>query len=220
MTWSVHEGDCRVILPTLERAGLVLTDPPYGISLKTNYKSRKRTALATCNDFPPVHDDDKPFDPSHLLGLGRVILFGANHYADKLPPSATWLVWDKLGGLTSKRALGFNDQADCELAWSNLGGPARLLSHRWMGAMKASERTSRRVHPTQKPVALMARLIETFTQPGDLVIDPYCGAGSTGVAAVQTGRRFIGIEIEAAYCAIARKRIAEAAASLFAESAA
>lgn len=210
MTAEVICGDCRELLAGLPKAALYLTDPPYGISVKTNYKTRKRGSLARCNDFVPIIGDDKPFDPSHLLGLGRTVLFGANHYADKLPASPSWLIWDKLDGLRSKRELGFNDQADCEIAWTNLGGPARILSHRWMGAMKGSEQTERRVHPTQKPVVLMRRIVEQFTQPDDLVIDPYCGSGSTGVACVQAGRRFIGIELNPSYVEIARKRIAQA----------
>lgn len=215
MSAEIIHGDCLDVLPTLPHDwALVLTDPPYGIAVKTNYRERKRAALAQCNDFAPIHGDDKPFDPSHLLGLGRLILFGGNHYADKLPASPSWIVWDKLDGLTSKRDFGFNDQADCEIAWTNVGGPARVIPHRWMGAMKGSEHGERRVHPTQKPVWLMARLIEQFTEPGELVLDPYAGSGSTGVACVQAGRRFIGIEREAAYVEIARKRIADAQAQM------
>jgi YD repeat-containing protein len=70
------------------------------------------------------------------------------------------------------------------------------------------------VHPTQKPVALMARIIELFTQPGDLVVDPYMGSGPTGVAAMRLGRRFAGCEIEPTYFATAERRIAQAAAQL------
>jgi DNA modification methylase len=100
------------------------------------------------------------------------------------------------------------------LAWTNLGGPVRILSHRWKGMLKDSEKDEVRVHPTQKPVALMARIIELFTQPGDLVVDPYMGSGPTGVAAMRLGRRFAGCEIEPAYFATAERRIAQAAAQL------
>lgn len=215
MSAEIIHGDCRELLASVPVPSLMLTDPPYGISVQTNYRERQRTALAMCNNFAPIIGDDKPFDPGHLIATGwRMILFGANHYAERLPSSPSWIIWDKLDGLTSKREFGFNDQADCEIAWTNLGGPARVIPHRWMGAMKGSEHTERRVHPTQKPVWLMARLIEQFTKPGDLVFDPYAGSGSTGVACVQTGRRFIGVEREAAYVEIARRRIAEAQSQL------
>lgn len=206
---SIYLGDCREVLPSLPPVDLVLTDPPYGIRLATNYRERKRGALALCNDYPPVYGDAEPFDPSHLLRFPRLILFGANHYADRLPPSAAWIVWDKLDGLTSKRAEGFNDQADVELAWTNLGGPARLYGCRWMGAMKGTEQTERRLHPTQKPVSLMRRIIEQYTAPSDLVLDPYMGSGTILRAALDCGRRAIGIEVEEKYCALAAQRLSQ-----------
>ena len=67
---------------------------------------------------------------------------------------------------------------------------------------------SARVHPTQKPVALMAYLIRTYSNPGDTVLDNTMGSGTTGVAAVQEGRAFIGMEQDAEYYAIAQARIA------------
>jgi site-specific DNA-methyltransferase (adenine-specific)/modification methylase len=209
---QLHLGDCRDVLRTLpdNSVDAVVTDPQYGISLQTNYKARKRTALAECNDFPPIVGDDRPFDPSHLLHFPVVVLFGANYYADKLPPSGGWVVWDKLRGLTSEREWGFNDNSDCELIWTNRGNAARIIAHRWMGCMKDSEHGQQRVHPTQKPVALMTALIKHYTNEGDTVLDPYMGSGTTGVACVQTGRSFIGIEIDETYYRIAERRIAEA----------
>jgi site-specific DNA-methyltransferase (adenine-specific) len=216
----IYHGDCREVLPTLDPAtvNLVLTDPPYGIALDTKNASRQRgrpvgakrgagTGWAKANDYPAVYGDDKPFEPSHLLRFGRLVLFGANWYADSLPPSGSWLVWDKTAGLTSKRELGFNDNADAELIWTNLGGPVRLVRHQWIGLMKATERGEGRLHPTQKPVALMRWLIERYSRPGDLILDPYAGSGSTLVAAQDTGRRCIGIEISEAYCDRAARRL-------------
>lgn len=205
---------CADALDVIERfkgkestVALLLTDPPYGIAVKTNYGERKRTALAKSNDYPPIIGDDQPFDPAPLLVFPRVLMFGANYYANRLPHSPSWFAWDKLDGLTSKRELGFNDSADIELAWSNLGGPARILKHRWMGAMKGSERGERRVHPTQKPIALMEQIIGAYTKPGDLVLDPYMGAGSTLIAAQRLGRRAIGVELSPDYCEIAKRRL-------------
>ena len=212
MTVELYLGDCLEIMPTLEDGSVdaVITDPPYGIGVLTNYRERKRAALAECNDFPLIHGDDKPFDPEPFLDYQTVILFGANYYADKLPISGGWITWDKLDGLTSKREIGFNDSSDCELIWTNKGNTARILRHRWMGAMKGSENGDRRVHPTQKPIALMKMIVEHWTEPGDTILDPFMGSGTTGVACVQTGRNFIGIEIEPMYYEIAEKRIAEA----------
>ncbi len=205
-------GDCLALMNTrrVARADAVITDPPYGNKLKTNYRERKRSGLALCNDFSQMRGNDEPFDPSPFLGFKTVALFGANFYADKLPPMPSWIIWDKLNGLKSKREFGFNDQADCEMIWTNTGKPARIISHRWMGAMKESERTQRRVHPTQKPIGLMMKLIRLLTNEGDTVLDPFMGSGSTGVACMLLNRNFIGIEISEEYFAIAQQRIEEA----------
>jgi DNA modification methylase len=211
-TTQLHLGDCLDIMRSLPDGCVdaVITDPPYGIALATNYKQRKRGALAPCNNFAPIVGDREPFDPTPFLSFPVVVLFGANYFAKRLPDSGAWLVWDKLDGLTSKRDVGFNDNSDCELLWTNQGRAARLFRHRWMGAMKGSEQTERRVHPTQKPIALMVQLVKHYTNPGDTILDPFMGSGTTGVACVQTGRNFIGIEIDPTYYAIAEKRIADA----------
>jgi hypothetical protein len=91
-------GDCRDVLGTLDRSeiSIVITDPPYGIAHPCNYAKRKRAALASCNDWDDIAGDDAPFDPSPILALDvPTVLWGANYYADKLPPSGGWLVWDK-----------------------------------------------------------------------------------------------------------------------------
>ena len=204
---TIYHGDCLELMPSLT-FDCIVTDPPYGIGVQTNYAQRQRTALSLCNDYVPIHGDDAPFNPLPLLSCGvPTILFGANHYADNLPPSASWFVWDKLDGLTSGREVGFNDQADVELIWSNVGGPARLMRQRWMGAMKSgADAQHRRVHPTQKPVELMKRLV-AITE--GTVIDPFMGSGTTLRAAKDLGRKAIGIELEERYCEIAAKRLAQ-----------
>lgn len=223
----IYHGDSRDVLPTIEPAsvGLLLSDPPYGISLDTANAARGRGALsatdmaapttgrvkqaiAKSTDYIPVFGDSEPYDPTPLLRFKRLILFGANHFAPRLPDSPSWLVWDKTAGLVAKkRLIGICDNADAELIWTNLGGPVRILGHQWLGLMKATERGEARVHPTQKPVALLRWLIEFYSKPGDLILDPYMGSGSTLVAARDTGRRCIGIEIEERYCEIAARRL-------------
>lgn len=206
---TIYHGDCRDVLPGLTGTDLVLTDPPYGIGLQTNYRERKRTALALCNDFAPIAGDGEPFDPSHILTLDcPTILWGANYYADKLPTAASWLVWDKLDGLSSKRLIGFNDQADLEMAWTNLGGPARIYRHRWMGAMKASEQMQHRQHPSHKPTSLMRWcLLRAKLTSGALVVDPYMGSGPVAQACKELGYRYIGIELVEQYAEIAARRL-------------
>lgn len=190
--WGRAEKVYTVIDP--RNNALLLTDPPYGVDEKTNRGERQRTALAKAKNFASVMNDDKPFDPSYLLEFNRIILFGANYFAEKLPRSPSWLIWDKLNGLNSKREVGFNDNADVEMAWSNLGGPARIIPCRWMGIMKETEQREARVHPTQKPIILMQRIIEYFGKTNELIVDPYAGSGSTGIGALRAGHPAVLIE--------------------------
>lgn len=194
---TIYHGDCREIAPTLSvDVGAIVTDPPYGIGYKP---AGGRGELYARNEMAPVHGDDEPFDPTQWLAYPKVVLFGANHYADRLPASSSWFVWDKRDG---RRGNWF---ADCELVWSNTGGVARVFSHYWSGGITASERT-RKLHPTQKPVVVMRWLIEHTTTEADVILDPYMGSGPTLRAAKDLGRRAIGIEIEERYCEIAAIR--------------
>jgi site-specific DNA-methyltransferase (adenine-specific) len=190
----------------------LVTDPPYGIGFVHSGKGGK---LARSTQFggEAIVGDDKPFDPSPWLSFPHVILFGANHFAHRLPPSSHWLIWDKRDGVCS------NDQAECEMAWTNLRGPARLTRHLWNGMLKASEKGQQRVHPTQKPIEVMRWCIEQLPDDCQTILDPFMGSGTTGVAAVNLGRKFIGIEIEEKYFSIACKRIEQATkqADLFIE---
>src|SRR3990167_3621591 len=109
---AIAHADCRDVLPLLGPVDLVLTDPPYGVGLDTKFKTAQRGKWAANRDFVPVYGDDQPFDPSPWLAYQNVVLWGAQYYADKLPPRGQWLVWDKRDGVV------YNDQADCELAWT------------------------------------------------------------------------------------------------------
>ena len=133
----------------------------------------------------------------------------SNNIQKEYDPDKAPFSWDKLDGLKSKREFGFNDNSDCELIWTNRNAATRIIRHRWMGAMKASEHNKKRVHPTQKPVELILSIIKMLKIKGT-ILDPFMGSGTTGVACVQTGCNFIGIEIDPDYYAIAEKRIKEA----------
>jgi len=197
---TIYHGDARELGLSIATPAALVSDPPYGIGATTANRSRGRGRVAVAHDWPAVVGDDAPFDPAPWLEFPEVILWGANHYADRLPTSPSWLVWDK------RIDLGSNDSADCEIAWTNLGGPARVFRHRWQGMLRDSER-GESYHPTQKPVALMRWCIGMTVAP--LVIDPFMGSGSTLVAAKSLGRRAIGIEIEERYCEIAARRCAQ-----------
>jgi site-specific DNA-methyltransferase (adenine-specific)/modification methylase len=203
-------GDCRDVMPLIGKVDAVVTDPPYGIGFA--HGGGDKTGIgggrySTKFSGETIVGDSRPFDPTPLLATGApAIVWGGNHFADKLPPSACWLVWDK------RAASGHtNDFADCEIAWTNQKGVARVFRHHWDGMMKASERGAARVHPTQKPVALMEWCL-SFLPDAQCILDPFAGSGTTGVACMNLGRRFIGIEIERKYFDIACERIARAQA--------
>lgn len=204
-------GDCVDILPTLEKVDAVITDPPYGINFAHGGNDNSgigKGRYATKFAGEKIIGDDKPFDPVEICGLGLpTIMWGGNHFADRLKASPCWFIWDK------RSASGHtNDFADCEIAWTNLGGVARVFRHHWDGMMKASERGESRVHPTQKPIALMIWCIEQVKSNPQTIIDPFMGSGTTGVAAIQLGIKFIGIEREQKYFDIACERIEAACA--------
>ena len=207
---TLYLGDCLDVLGTLDRSEAIITDPPYGISLETAYRQRGRGRLAKCRDFGDIHGDDKPFDPAHLLQLAdKVVTWGANYYASKLPERSGWLVWDK-------RVLDItNDQADAELAWTNCVKGVRVFRHMWNGFLRDSER-GEGYHPTQKPVALMDWCVALVAPTS--VLDPYMGSGPVGVACAKRGIPYIGCEIEPTYFETACQRIenAQRQESLFA----
>lgn len=124
------------------------------------------------------------------------IIWGGNYFTDVLPPTMRWLVWDK-----GQRGFSL---ADCEFAWTSQWKASRVFDYARAKAMKDGKQ-----HPTQKPIELMSWCLE-FVKDADVVCDPFMGSGTTGVACVKAGRRFVGIEREPAYYEIACKRIEEA----------
>jgi site-specific DNA-methyltransferase (adenine-specific)/modification methylase len=201
---TLYLGDCLEILPTLPKVDAVITDPPYGIGWVHSgigyLKNGKM--LGTKHGGENVVGDDKPFDPTPFLPLARDALFwGANNFADKLPPSTGWINWDK--GIAP--GLSFSD---FEMAWTNQPVKAVMWRQQWCGFNREGEREPRE-HPTQKPVGIMTKCVERFPR-AQTVLDPFMGSGTTGVACMNLGRKFIGIEIEPKYFDIACERIENA----------
>ena len=200
---ELWHGDCREVL-SLVTADACVTDPPYGIAYM--HSGGGKGVGAKRNHSIPIHDDNKLFDPAHLLGFQIVLMFGADHYRDKLPKGGTLIAWDK------HRGIGPNDSfADAEFAWTNLKIKRNVIRYLWKGIAceKAGEEGGRRWHPTTKPQGVMRWCLEQMPQ-AYVIFDPYMGSGSTGCAAVALGRAFIGVEIDRKYFDMACERIENA----------
>lgn len=192
-------GDSLALLPTLTHIGAVVSDPPYGIAYQ---HGARRGGRRMGTDGMAIVGDDKPFDPAPFLGFQEVLLWGAEHFKSRLPDGGRWLVWNK------RRPGVVRDQGCAENAWCSNSGVVRLFNHPWDGADLGSERGEARVHSNQKPVDLM-RWCLGFIQ-SQTILDPYMGSGTTGVACVDLGRRFVGIEIDPAHFDVACHRVEQA----------
>lgn len=204
-----------------EKADMVFTDPPYGINIvkgigniegakefgRLGQKGGKSVGVVGGKGvikprlYHPIIGDDKPFDPSFLLNLAPVIiLFGANHYASKLPDSPAWLIWDK--GVSPDSTF-----SACELIWTNKGNHVRRYEYRWSGMIRAGireEELKDRVHPTQKPVGLCFEMLNNYE--GNIILDLFLGSGSTLIACQKLNRVCYGMEIDQHYCDVIVKR--------------
>ena len=208
-------ADAREVADLVLAADAIITDPPYGIGVY-RLGQRRRMGVAGCaaaltRGSPRIHGDDTPFDPRPWSAHPDAVLWGADHYRDRLPPGGRFLAWDKLAGSTS-----WDSYSDVEFAWHTRAGKSEVVSHLWKGAMcdRTGERgdNGRRFHPMQKPRRVMSwSIARTDARPGALVADPYMGAGTTGLAALAAGYRFLGVEIDPRWFELARARIAEAA---------
>jgi len=196
---------------------LLLTDPPYGISVvqsggiggdgygftaNSAPSSKLNGKLIHRRLYKKIEGDDVPFDPTFLLSLGKIqIIFGANHFTDKLPKNSHWLVWDKKQGEQEKYTDNFSD---AELLWTNIPKlvSVKTYRHTWNGMTRKGDRESElkvRVHPTQKPVGLLSNIIKDYSKENHTILDCYLGSGSILIACEQTNRICYGMEIDPAY---------------------
>jgi hypothetical protein len=217
-----------------QKADMVFTDPPYGVSIVSggsdgadkpfgqvgNIHSGKGIApgpalrrgtdgtvsrgmkavpmIIKANTYAEIIGDDttetaiKSYELCAALKIPVMIFWGGNYYANSLPPSSCWIVWDKENGESFF--------ADAEIAWTNQKTAVRIFKHKWNGLIKASERGEKRVHPTQKPIALAEWCFEQYGDVDDIVLDLFGGSGSTLIACEKTNRRCFMMELSPAYC--------------------
>lgn len=193
---------------------LAIVDPPYGIGVMTmNYtkSGAVRThghAAATRRDYRKRGEWDIKPDKEYFDELFRVskkqIVWGGNYFSDFLPPSKSFLVWDK-------RCMDSmsNDFADCEYAWCSEGmGVARMIRYVWNGMIQGNmKQREDRFHPTQKPLHIYIHILQKYAKPGDIILDTHVGSGSSLVACRETGHKYVGFEIDPEYYQKAKERI-------------
>jgi site-specific DNA-methyltransferase (adenine-specific)/modification methylase len=196
---ELYLGDCMEIMPALEGVGAVVTDPPYGIN-ENSKKVASRENAAPARDYGDFDWDKAPAPQESIDLICKIskhqIIFGGNYFT--LGPTPCWLVWDK---------ENTGDFADCELAWTNLKKAVRRINWRWNGMIRKGQ--EERFHPTQKPLGVMEWCL-THVPDAETILDPFMGSGTTGVACVKAGRRFVGIEMHEPYFNAACERIRKA----------
>lgn len=224
---ALYLGDCRAVLPEIGAVAHIISDPPYEASLHAAKNSLRGRVRADCGpplkglDFAPIDDIREKFvSLAEATCQGWVIVFctveGVNKWADAINPSRIKYkracIWIKPDSTPQLNGQGPAQGAECFVAaWNgtgharwNAGGKRGVYTHCVNGPARHG------VHPTEKPVSLMSEIIEDFTGLGETICDPFMGSGTTGVAAVKLGRRFIGIELNETYFDIACRRIEDA----------
>lgn len=191
---ELYEGNCELVMPFLERQDAIVTDPPYGIGAGTGIGKITKEG----SDFrnKSQWDSEAP-SLSWVNNSGLpAIVWGGNYF--DLPPTPGFLIWDKIQPEKFTMAMA-------ELAWTNINTPAKI----WRWKSMSINGGAPKHHPTQKPIKLMQWCLE-FLPNAHIILDPFMGSGTTGVACVKLGRRFIGIELDPGYFDIACERIRKA----------
>lgn len=205
---TMYNADCEVLLPQIGKVDATISDPPYGIlnlqdgtsaavrkSARATGSGKLKNRIMNTSDIQwDIAPTVEMFDALRAMSADQ-IFWGGNYFP--LPPARGILVWDK--------EQPWPNFSQVEIAWTSINRPAALFKKVNAGVRNSKE------HPTQKPVELMEWCISMLPK-ADLIFDPYMGSGTTGVAAIQLGRKFIGIERDERYFEIACRRIEQAVA--------
>ena len=180
---------------------ICLTDPPYGIKMDKGFKGFGGFGEPIARKQYPDSWDSKRPSKEHfdvILKISdKAMIFGGNYFADILPTSTHWIVWDKKNTMPTF--------GDAELMWTNIKRKSVKIFVCEYNGLLGKERT--RVHPAQKPIKLIIDLLSKYSKGTDLILDPFLGSGTTAVACERLNRKWIGIEISEKYCEISARRI-------------
>ena len=196
-----------------------MQDPPYGIDIVKNSNRTNSdkvvpklgvvgvSVIAKARKYSEIANDDSTDCARDNFAIvkdisKKQIIFGGNYFTDFLPPKGCWCVWDK----KVPKGMSF---ADVELAWTSLDGGSKLYQFMWTGMKREGHRDvelAERVHPTQKPVGMLANILRDFSKDDDIIVDCFGGSGSTLIACEQTNRRCFMMEISPEYCDVILQR--------------
>ena len=200
-----------------KKADMVLTDPPYGMKLDTDYSSMQgslgRKAGTRGKSYDKVIGDNDDFKSELITCIfdnfgyvKEIFLFGADYFAELInnKNEGSWQVWDKR---KESQADAFG--SEFELIWSKQPHKRRLLRHDWFGFLSSqnTKEAQNRVHPTQKPTSLLNDIMNQWGNKNDIVSDLFLGSGSTMVACQTLDRICYGMELEPLYCQVIINRM-------------
>lgn len=181
---------------------LAIIDPPYGIGAGgkrfINGTSKTNKPYYRENDWDVAIPSQEYFTQLFKISKNQII-WGANHFIDNFPfmrNSSCWIVWDK--------GTGDNGYADGELAWTSFKSVLKIFKKSWVGAN--AKDGYRRIHPTQKPIALYKWLLKNYAKEGDTILDTHLGSGSIAIACYDMGFDLTGYEIDKDYFEAMTKR--------------
>ena len=200
----LHNTDCVDVMREIgdKEIDLVLTDPPYGINYGAQLKGKGNGVGGAdkhgwkdygCPDWDIAPPDSKIFEELKRISKNQII-WGGNYFSNYLPPSQCWFIWDK-----GQRDFSL---ADGEMAWTSFDKAMRIFTYARCRALQDGK-----IHPTQKPVALINWCLLNNSKENDLIFDGFLGSGTTAISCIRTKRRFIGCELDKEYFEKACERI-------------
>lgn len=205
---KIYNCDCLDLMKAMKEQGIkadwCITDPPYGIGIEkmsfTNGSDKLYTSATVKRDYSSVGNWDSIRIEKNYFDLIREvsaeqIIFGGNYYTDFLQATKSWLIWNKRTWDNNER----NDFADCEMAWCSKG-VARVVNYVYNGMIQGDMKNKDyRFHPTQKPTQLWTKILNLYTEEGDLILDPFAGSQSLRIACHKMQRHYIGAELDKEY---------------------
>ena len=202
---NLHHTDCMAFMAGLPDKcyDLAIVDPPYGIG-EDGASNHSRGKAAKSTKYAPKDWDGAIPSAEYFAELRRVsvnqVVWGGNYMTEHLPPRMGWIFWDK--------HMEAQDFSDGELAWTSFDRALSKFDFAWNGMLQGDMRNKeRRIHPTQKPVALYRWLLQNYAKPGQKILDTHGGSMSIAIACDIEGYDLTLCELDKDYFEAGKKRL-------------